>query len=148
MAARKATAKKAAPKKRAPRKSAPKKAAAPKTESTPKAVPSKDYLWKPGQSGNPGGRPKVVGEIRDLARLHTVTAMETLITVMTSAEAPPAARVAAAAHMLDRGYGKPTQNINSVVRQAQKMTDDELFAFLTGIDQSHGSTGAAEEAVH
>jgi hypothetical protein len=30
--------------------------------------------FKPGQSGNAGGRPKVVAEIRDLARQHTAEA--------------------------------------------------------------------------
>jgi len=148
-APRKTTEKKAAPKKRAPRKQPAKKAKASSPANRPergKAPGSTATQFKPGQSGNPSGRPRIIGEIRDLAREHTATAMETLITVMTSAEAPPAARVAAAAHMLDRGYGKPTQNINAAVRNAQKMTDDELVAFLTGIDQGHSGEGAAEEA--
>ncbi|WP_447986972.1 DUF5681 domain-containing protein [Nitrospira sp. Nam74] len=32
--------------------------------------------WKPGQSGNPGGRPKVLIEVRDLARNHGREAIE------------------------------------------------------------------------
>jgi hypothetical protein len=60
-----------------------------------------------GVSPNPGGRPKVVGHVRELARKHSEEAVRTLLAVMKSAKSPPAARVAAATAMLDRGYGKP-----------------------------------------
>lgn len=39
-------------------------------------------VWKPGQSGNPGGRPKVAAEIRDLARDHGAKAIERLVALM------------------------------------------------------------------
>jgi len=64
--------------------------------------------WQKGQSGNPGGRPKVVGEIRDLARQHTATAIDTLVQVCKSGESE-SARVAAAQVLLDRGWGRPLQ---------------------------------------
>ena len=60
-----------------------------------------------GVSPNPGGRPKEVGHVRELAREHTAVAVGTLVTVMKNAKAPPAARVAAANALLDRGYGRP-----------------------------------------
>lgn len=103
--------------------------------------PKEPYRWKPGQSGNPSGRPKVIGEIRDLARAHTVDALETLLAVMSSKEAPPAARVSAAAHILDRGYGKPQQSVVNTIRDARRLTDDELYAYI--IDSS-GGDGAVE----
>ena len=62
-----------------------------------------------GQSGNPGGRPKVVGEVRELARERTEEAINTLTVIMGDTDAPPAARVSAANAILDRGHGKPTQ---------------------------------------
>jgi hypothetical protein len=34
-----------------------------------------------GHSGNPGGRPRVEGEIRELARQHTELALRTLIEI-------------------------------------------------------------------
>jgi hypothetical protein len=60
-----------------------------------------------GQSGNPGGRPRVVGEVQELARSHTADAVTTLAEIMRDTEA---ARVAAASALLDRGYGKPLQS--------------------------------------
>jgi hypothetical protein len=62
--------------------------------------------WKPGQSGNPGGRPPVVKDIRELARKHTREAVEALVGVVRNKKAPPAAIVAAANSLLDRGYGR------------------------------------------
>ena len=67
--------------------------------------------FKKGQSGNPGGRPKVVAEVKELARAHTGEAIETLVSIMNNPKAAPAARVSAANALLDRGYGKPPQHI-------------------------------------
>ena len=67
--------------------------------------------FKKGQSGNPGGRPKVIAEVKELARAHTAEAIETLASIMTDPKAVPAARVSAANALLDRGYGKPPQHI-------------------------------------
>jgi hypothetical protein len=67
--------------------------------------------FRKGQSGNPAGRSKVVGEIRDLARSHTLSAMDTLVTIMQDESANASARVTAAQEILNRGYGKPTQAV-------------------------------------
>lgn len=107
------------------------------------------YRWKPGQSGNPSGRPKVIGELRDLARAYTIEGLETLAEVMRDKAAPPAARVAAVAHILDRGYGKPQQNISATVRAVRQMTDDELLAYISGAAyEADGGEGIAETTQH
>ena len=67
--------------------------------------------FEKGQSGNPGGRPKVVAEVKELARAHTGQAIETLVSIMSNPKSAPAARVSAANALLDRGYGKPPQHI-------------------------------------
>jgi hypothetical protein len=67
--------------------------------------------FTPGRSGNPAGRPKVVGEVRDLARAHTETALNTLVSIASNPRYPPAARVSAASALLDRGYGRPAQEL-------------------------------------
>jgi len=64
--------------------------------------------FKKGQSGNPGGRPKVVAEIRQLARERGPEAIAALVKVMTKGKSE-AARVAAANALLDRGWGRPKQ---------------------------------------
>jgi hypothetical protein len=55
---------------------------------------------------------KTPTDIRSLARGHTEGALATLASIMHSAEAPPAARVAAANSLLDRGWGKPAQPVD------------------------------------
>ena len=66
--------------------------------------------WRPGcPSPNPGGRPKIVGTVRDLAREHTADALLTLAAIMKDPNEPAAARVAAAQAILDRACGRPIQ---------------------------------------
>ena len=50
---------------------------------------------------------KSLTEIRSLARSRTSSALNVLIAVMRDAKSPPAARIAAANAILDRGWGKP-----------------------------------------
>jgi hypothetical protein len=57
--------------------------------------------------------PRAVTEIRSLARSYTRSALRVLVGVMGSKDATPAARVAAANAILDRGWGKATQAIES-----------------------------------
>jgi hypothetical protein len=63
--------------------------------------------FQKGQSGNPGGRPKALAEVQNLARKHTKQAIKRLAYWMESDD--PRASVAACQALLDRGWGKPTQ---------------------------------------
>ncbi len=73
--------------------------------------------WKKGESGNPGGRPKVLEELRDLARGHAPAAIKELARLALKAKSEQA-RVAAIRELLDRGYGKPTMPIEGFVETA------------------------------
>lgn len=84
--------------------------------------------FRPGQSGNPSGRPKVVAEVQELAREHTAEAVGTLVEIMQDKSKPAAARVSAANAVLDRGYGKATQPIDTGGKAAKEMTDAERDA--------------------
>jgi hypothetical protein len=64
-----------------------------------------------GKSGNPGGRPKVIGPLRELARQHAPDAIKELARLATKARSETA-RVVAIRELLDRGYGKPTQFVS------------------------------------
>ena len=83
------------------------------------------HLWRKGQSGNPGGRPKKDEWIILLAQQHTEKAINTLVSIMTNKKASPVSRVAAAKAILDRGYGKPPQTIvGDSERPLQLVTHD------------------------
>ena len=63
--------------------------------------------FQPGQSGNPGGRPKAVRDVIEAARQHTPAAVARLAYWMQSDD--PRASVAACQALLDRGWGRPRQ---------------------------------------
>lgn len=54
---------------------------------------------------------KLPTDIKALARVHTETALWVLAKIMSADDAPPAARVAAANALMDRGWGKAAQAI-------------------------------------
>lgn len=66
----------------------------------------------PGKSGNAGGRPKVLTDVRELARSYTAEAIEALAKTMRDEKAPHAAKVAAAIHLLDRAWGRAPQSVS------------------------------------
>jgi hypothetical protein len=81
---------------------------------------AKKTSWKPGQSGNPSGRPprpdtiaarQIFVTVRTAARALTQEAIDTLAGVMHDAKAPAAARISAAVALLDRGHGRPPQAV-------------------------------------
>ncbi|MDE2100282.1 MAG: hypothetical protein KGL39_23730 [Patescibacteria group bacterium] len=69
--------------------------------------------FPPGNSANPGGRPKLpedVKHVRELARQYTEQAIEGLLDALQNGSGP--AKVAAANALLDRGWGKPQQDVD------------------------------------
>src|SRR5262245_57806464 len=66
--------------------------------------------FAPGASGNPGGRPKLPAEMREIFQSKGLEAAEILVKHLHASE--PMVSVAAAREMLDRAYGKATQQIN------------------------------------
>jgi|SRR6516164_5801008 hypothetical protein len=79
-----------------------------------------------GQSGNPGGRPKEVADVRALARQSGKDAIATLKAIMDDVQAPPAARIAASVALLDRGYGRPEQRFEGALNVVYQISDRPL----------------------
>lgn len=65
--------------------------------------------WRPGQSGNPKGRPKPEVDIAALAREHGPRCIAVVAKLLSDNDHK--IRLAAAIALLDRGWGRPSQAI-------------------------------------
>ncbi len=107
--------------------------------------------WKPGQSGNPGGRPKEIAEVRRLAREYTAEAIETLAEIMADEKAPESSRIEAANSLLDRGYGRPVQAVDLEVSEpisgiVRRIVDPLAESAQPSPPAANGANGAEETA--
>lgn len=96
---------------------------------------------RPGAGRKAGVRDKATlaqkGTLEELARTHTITALNTLVKVAKSSESD-AARVTAANSILDRAYGKPSQRLehtgkNGGPMEHSHLSQDELDARIASV---------------
>ena len=76
----------------------------------------------------------MLGDFQELAREHTIEALDVLVQIILNEKAPPNARIAAANTPLDRAYGKaPTFSTSDTqaFKRAVDMTDDELATIVS-----------------
>ena len=71
-----------------------------------------------------------MADVKAAARELTPDAMDTLKQVMKDPKAPPAARVGAATAILDRGWGRPQQQIDANVNVIDGMAIEEQEALI------------------
>lgn len=80
--------------------------------------------WRPGQTRNPGGRPKEIAEVRKLAQAHTPDAIKRLAQIVTSEDSSDAAAVSAAREILDRAVGRAEQFSTSDLTVRNERAED------------------------
>ena len=117
------------------------------TKSTKKKAPP-PHAWGKGVSGNPGGRPKEVAHVKELARTFTEEAIRTLAEIMGDSSAPHSARVKASESLLDRAWGKAeaTVNVKSPNNVRELSTAEILAALATvGVAGAEGSEGETSQ---
>lgn len=70
-------------------------------------------MWKPGQSGNPGGRREMSPEVREALEAATLPAMQRLAQLVYSSDERVA--LLASQAVLDRAFGKAAQAVDKTV---------------------------------
>lgn len=70
--------------------------------------------FKPGVSGNPGGRPAGLAEFKALCQQKTEKALKRVERIMMSKKSKDSDVIAAAEIIIERAYGKPPQEIKGV----------------------------------
>src|SRR5688572_6726077 len=76
---------------------------------------SEETQFKPGQSGNPGGRPKLTSEFRELCRANTPEYIAELERLALKGKRE-ATRTRALNLLLAYGWGRPTVSVAPVER--------------------------------
>jgi len=102
--------------------------------------------WQPGQSGNPGGRPKKkpITELYEELLNDGATLKAIRTAIVRNIEAGKAAFIPLLREMADRVEGKVTQPIDAVVTNYNELTDDELEAEIQRLTTELGLVAAED----
>ncbi len=96
--------------------------------------------FPPGVSGNPGGRPRTLQSVVELARSHSEEAIEALVGCLRVRN--PRVRLAAAVALLDRAWGKPS----AMEIPPATISPEELAERLQRLAREVSAAPAAEES--
>lgn len=81
----------------------------------------KPWQFKKGESGNPGGRPKINPEIKEILKIATPSAIKLMIDTMNDDKAKIDLRISIAQDITNRVLGKPTQSIDGEIDQTVRI---------------------------
>lgn len=84
--------------------------------------------FRPGQSGNPGGRPRVPEEVREMLQALTPRAVVALAEALDGDDAR--LRFLAAQEVLNRSLGKPHQSTDVEVKKGKSLQELHLQAMI------------------
>jgi hypothetical protein len=99
--------------------------------SAANSTPERGIPFKPGQSGNPSGRPKQVRELIELARTAVPQAFALAMKLMLNAEADDRVRLEAAKFLTSYGLGAPPRQLQVTGADGGPLfdaTDEQLLA--------------------
>ena len=102
----------------------------------PRVIRDDHGRWLPGTVSVSPGRPPAWRTVRDMCRLHSTEAVETLLAIMRDPERNDATRVVAARIILDRAWGtsdKETKVAKSNPHDFKTMPTDELNAVIDSV---------------
>ena len=104
--------------------------------------------FQKGKSGNPGGRPVITSEVRELARKSAPKAFERILKLMNDKN--PRIAMAASNAVLDRAYGKPSpeeRTASFAMGQVKSAADvvEAISDLLTATANSEVSITEAKE---
>jgi hypothetical protein len=86
--------------------------------------------FKPGTSGNPGGRPKSNSRVQIAAMNHALEAVGIVVGIARTGGPGDAVRLAASREILDRAVGKAAQHLDldlTLSKRLNEMSEDELL---------------------
>ena len=112
---------------------------------------TKSGQFRPGVSGNPGGRPKMPEEFRQLARENSIPALQVVISILKNPASANKDRLKAAEIILDRAWGKPVQGVEMSgpaggpveVKHIGQLDDDQLDQIILEKLKSLSKAGTA-----
>jgi hypothetical protein len=94
--------------------------------------PPEHTRFRPGQSGNPGGRPKKERAAVELAQSHAEKAIATLAECLTAEDAPWPSKISAASEILDRGFGRAPASLDVNHKLGISEEFEQFIRQLTG----------------
>lgn len=92
------------------------------SEKTEKKKRGNGKPFEKGQSGNPNGRPRIPQEFKELAKTKSLGALNKIIEIMENPESDKKDVLRASEMIIDRAWGKPTQQIDADVNGNMNIT--------------------------